>query len=117
MASVRNVGHTSTRGKILRKHHDFGGLPDEPITFSDHDFDPWEKMITALWVSVRSRGFSNLDEMRRLCEDLPPDVYDRGYNHARAEAMANILHERGVLSRTELAERMALLQDRIDATP
>ena len=102
-------------GGSLRRHHDFGGFPDEPIEFADHDFEPWEKMITAMWNAVRARGVSNLDEMRRLCEDLPPSVYDRGYNHARVEALANILHERGYVSRDELSERMNVIKARLES--
>jgi hypothetical protein len=98
----------------MRRYHDLGGEPDGPIDFTDHDAAPWEKMITALWGAARARGITNLDEMRRLVEDLPPDIYDRGYTECRAEAMRNILDERGLITRDEVANRMAEIKARLE---
>ena len=99
----------------MRRYHDLGGEPDGPIERVDHNAEPWEKMITALWGAARARGITNLDEMRRLVEDLPPDVYDRGYNQCRAEAMRNILDERGLITKEEVARRMAEIKVRLEA--
>ena len=90
-----------------------GGEPAGRVEKTTHDFAPWEKLITALLSAARARGVGNLDQMRRLVEDLPPDVYDRGYTQCRAEAMRAILVEHGAVTDAEIEARMAVLKERL----
>lgn len=99
----------------MQRHHDMGGLPAGPVEKTEHEFAPWEKMVTALLAAARARGVGNLDQMRRLVEDLPPDVYDRGYNECRVEALRGILVEHGIVTDTEIEDRVEQIKSRLTA--
>ena len=97
----------------MRRYHDVGGQPGDPLTFTSHDFKPWEKLVTGLLSSLRARGIGNLDQMRRLVEDLPPEVYDRGYVECRAESVRGIIEEHGAITHAEIDQRMAAIEKRL----
>ncbi len=45
--------------------HDIGGLPAGPVDTGDTEPEPWQKMITAIYGAMVSRGHGNAD-MRYL---------------------------------------------------
>ena len=94
--------------------HDIGGLAAGPIDTSDHDPEPWQKMITAVYGALVSRGYSNVDEMRRTLEGLPQEQYDQPYYERWIESIRLIMVEKGVVSEAEIAERIDALSK---ATP
>lgn len=96
----------------MRGQHDLGGLPAGPIDISDHDAEPWAKLITAIVGALRSRGYGSTDEMRRYLEGLPEDVYHQPYFERWAEALGNMLEDRGLVSRQEVEDRMAQIAAR-----
>ena len=98
---------------MMRRYHDVGGQPAGRVEKTTHDFAPWEKLITALLSAARARGVGNLDQMRRLVEDLPPEVYDRGYVQSRAEALRGIMDEHGAITHDEIEARMAAIKERL----
>lgn len=99
--------------KSMRGPHDIGGLPAGPIDTSHHDEADWHRMATALNMALgpSKRGLVRVDERRRATEDL--DDYDRlGYFDRSVQAGANLLVEKGVLTRGEIAGRMAEIKAR-----
>jgi hypothetical protein len=94
----------------MKRHHDLGGDPGEPMDLSVHPAEPWAKLITATMGALRSRGYLTIDEMRRSIEDLPPEVYDQAYFVRWAEALTNLLDEKGLVPRAEVTARMDQLR-------
>lgn len=99
----------------MRGQHDLGGLAAGPIEIADHDPAPWEKLVMALFQSLRSRGHLTVDELRRALEDLPADEYAKPYFERWSEAIANILEEKGLATRAEISARMDALREKLDA--
>ncbi len=77
------------------------------VDTSAHDTEPWAKLITATVSALRSRGYSSIDEMRRYLEGLPEEVYNQPYFERWAEALCNMLEDKGIVSRQEVEDRMA----------
>ena len=90
--------------------HDIGGLPAGPMIIEDHEMEPWFKLLNAIAGSLRSRGHTSIDEMRRCLESLPQEVYDRGYAERWSEALCDLLEEKGVLTKAEVLERIKQLR-------
>ncbi len=100
---------TQTRGP-----HDIGGLPAGPIDPSHHDEADWHKMATAVNMALgpSQRGLIRVDERRRASEDLGDDYARLGYFDRSVQGGANLLVEKGVLTRDEIARRMAEIRAR-----
>ena len=98
-----------------RGQHDLGGLPAGPIDIADHAALPWEKLVMALFQSLRSRGHLTVDELRRALEDLPPEQYAQPYFERWSEAIANILEEKGLATRAEISARIDDLRAKLEA--
>jgi hypothetical protein len=96
-----------------RRTHDMGGLPAGPIDPSHHGEADWHKMATALNMALgpNKRGLMRVDERRRCTEDLG-DYLDLGYFDRGVLAGANLLIEKGVLTRDEIDGRMAEIKAR-----
>ena len=62
--------------------------------------------MNAIAGSLRSRGHTSIDEMRRCLESLPQEVYDRGYAERWSEALCNLLEEKAVLTKAEVLQRI-----------
>ncbi len=90
-----------------RRTHDMGGLPAGPIDTSHHAEAGWHKMATALNMALgpAKRGLMRVDERRRATEDLG-DYAELGYFDRSVQAGANLLIEKGVLTRNEIDRRM-----------
>lgn len=91
-----------------RRIHDMGGLPAGPIDTSHHGEAQWHRMATALNMALgpSQRGLMRVDERRRATEDLD-DYLDLGYFDRSVQAGADLLIEKGVLTRDEIERRMA----------
>jgi hypothetical protein len=101
----------------MQRYHDMGGQPGEPIDTADHLTEPWAKTLTAIFDALRAQGLSRLDELRRHIEDLAPEDYDRPYFERQAEAICNLLEEKGFTSRTAIKARMAAIKAQLEARP
>ena len=98
-----------------RRHHDMGGLEAGPVDQSEHDKAPWEKRVDALMrlLSDQERRLIRVDELRRAIEDLGPDVYDRySYYERWMSAITELMLEKGVITVSELGDRMAVVEAR-----
>ncbi len=94
----------------MRRQHDLGGVEAGPIDTSSTPTAPWAKLITATVGALRERGLTTVDEMRRSLEDLPGEQYDRSYFERWAEALCDLLEEKGLLTEDEVTTRMAALR-------
>ncbi len=95
-----------------------GGRPAGPVSRHEHEIEPWEKRIEALvrCLQLRERPVLTVDELRRHIEELPPNSYDSlSYYEKWIAALANLLLEKGVLTRDELDARIAAVKAK--ATP
>jgi Nitrile hydratase beta subunit len=99
----------------MRRYHDLGGQPAGPIDTSDHNTEPWTKTLTAIVGALRAQGLSRVDELRRHIEDLAPQDYDRSYFERWAEAICDLLEEKGLTSRAEIEARMAVIKSALEA--
>ena len=104
-----------------RRHHDMGGLTDEPVVPSGaHDFLPWEKRVDAIkaLLSDDKRNLLTTDEMRRGIEELGAEAYER-YNYYErwiSSITNNMLHKK-VFTVDELGRKMAEIEARQDNKP
>ena len=99
----------------IRRHHDMGGLPADPVQETEHEYEVWEKRVDAI-IKLLSRPQTALmssDLMRRGIEDLGPDVYDNlSYYERWITSTTNILLEKGVITVDELGRKMAEVEER-----
>jgi nitrile hydratase len=100
--------------------HDLGGMhgfgpverePDEPVFHA-----PWEAAVLAMMRAAWSRGCFNLDEFRHGIERMAPAHYLRAsYYEKWLDGISRLLIEKGVVSASELAARVAFFEARPDA--
>ena len=97
----------------MRRHHDMGGEPGEPIERHEHDMAAWEKRVDAVLRVLLAKGVLSLDELRRGVEELGPGAYDElSYFERWISSISNLLVEKGVLKVQELGEAIAAVQRR-----
>lgn len=99
----------------MQRQHDMGGMPGGPIDLSEHEAEPWAKLITAIRGALGEHDLMRVDELRRSLEDLPKAQYDRPYFERWAEAMCDLMEEKGLLSRAEVEQRMAAIRKRSES--
>ena len=103
----------------MRATHDVGGLPASPIDQSEHRLSLSERRIDAMMQLLFDPGrkIFNIDEMRRAIESLPVEVYERyNYYERWVMAMEALVVEKGLLSRDEIAAKLAEVRARLAAS-
>lgn len=95
----------------FRGYHDIGGLPGGPVACVERDFEDWQKLSEAIRNALdQKHKLVSLDELRRAFESFGQELYETlGFYERRAEALAVLLDEKGVISRADLAARMDAL--------
>jgi hypothetical protein len=89
-----------------------GGRPAGPVGAGEHDLAPWEQVVEAMmWLlSLPDRGVLGIDQVRRVIEDLGPDVYDSlGYYERWIHALTQVLLETGTVTVADLARELEAL--------
>lgn len=101
----------------MRSHHDMGGQSAGPVEITEHDYDPWEKRVDALFsLLVQEKRLMRVDELRRGIEALEPSAYDNlTYYERWIASITNNLVEKGVLDQAEIDARIAEIEQRPDA--
>ena len=85
---------------------DIGGLPAGEVPREEVPQLFWEKHMIAMFNVLRLKGVLNLDELRRTVEAMRPDAYKAStFYGRRVDAMTDLLVEKGVIDREELAAR------------
>jgi hypothetical protein len=92
--------------------NDIGGLPGGPVDPSGGHVEPWEMLVTVVGMCLRERGINRIDEGRRASEDLGDDYHRLGYFERMAQGGANLLYEKGILTREEVEKRIAEIKAR-----
>jgi hypothetical protein len=92
--------------------NDIGGLPGGPVDPSGGHVEPWEMLVTVIGMVLRERGLIRVDEGRRSSEDLGDDYHRLGYFQRMAQCGANLLYEKGILTRAEVERRIEELKKR-----
>jgi hypothetical protein len=91
--------------------HDRGGWPDDtPIDREEHDLALWEQRTDAMMrlLSSPDRRIIRVDELRRAIESIEPEKYETyGYYQRWLTALEMLVVEKGVVTREELAARLA----------
>lgn len=96
-----------------RGYHDVGGQPAGPVDPSHEEELPWHMLSVALSNAIGSqgRGLVSVHEGRRAREELGEEVYNRlGYFERAIQVTANMLVEKGILTREEIERRIAELR-------
>lgn len=90
-----------------RRWHDMGGSEAGTIPSETHDFALWEKRVDALMVLCSGKGHFTVDGLRRALEDMGEAAYESmSYYERWIAAISQNLIEDGVVTQSELAERM-----------
>ena len=93
--------------------NDIGGLPGGPIDQRHHDAADWEYLLVALTTLLSQRQIRSVHELRRASEELGDDYNRLAYFERTAQATANLLYEKHVLNRDEVAARMDMIRRRL----
>lgn len=100
---------------MSRGYHDIGGDSAGPIPKQELPWLHWEKQVEAVrnLLGDGTRRVVSLDEMRRGFESFGADKYQRlSFYRRRLEAMIDILVEKQVISRAELAHEIEKVRAR-----
>ncbi len=92
--------------------HDLGGSPGGPIDKSQHETEDWERLADAVTIVLDKKGIKTTDEHRRAIESLGSELYEKlGYYERWIAATELLLVEKGILTREEIDERAAELEE------
>ena len=96
---------TTTDG---RRWHDMGGDAAGAIDPAEHDYALWEKRVDALMVIASGKGYSTVDGLRRVLEDMGPETFETmSYYERWIHSVTQNLMEAGVFTPGELGAKMA----------
>ncbi len=98
---------------VQRLPNDIGGLPAGPIERAEHELEPWEKRCHALADVLDFHKIINTEEKRRGVEALGAEMIAAlSYYERWAVAFANILFQKGIVTPSALARKMAEIEAR-----
>ncbi len=103
----------------MQKPHDIGGLEAGPIDRSEHDTAYWEWQIDAMIrLAMKAGLFTDFAELRDGIERLTPEDYETSTYYERwAKSLAYTLLDKGVVTETDLTDRIARIRARQAAGP
>jgi hypothetical protein len=104
---------------VSRLPNDIGGFEAGSVGREEHELLPWEKRCHALADVLDFKKIINTEEKRKGVEALGETLIGKlPYYERWIVAFANILFTKGILTPTELAEKMAQVEARFaDAVP
>lgn len=104
---------TSIEEFMHRLPNDVGGQPSPRFERVEHELQPWEKRCHALADVLDYHKLISTEEKRRGVEALGAEMVGRlNYYQRWATAFAVLLFQKGVLTPTELAEKMRAVEER-----
>jgi len=107
----------STEDFVSRLPNDIGGFEAGSVLRVEHALEPWEKRCHALADVLDFRKIINTEEKRKGVEALGEALIGKlPYYERWIVAFANIAFTKGILTPTELAEKMAEVQARHPAS-
>ena len=93
--------------------NDIGGLPGGPIDRRHHEPADWEKLVVALNAVLARLRLRTAHKSRRVIEELGDNYNRLAYFERTAQALANLMYEKGALRRDEVAARMDAIRKRL----
>ena len=103
---------------MRRLPNDVGGQSAPAFQRIEHELKPWEKRCHALADVLDFHKIISTEEKRRGVEALGSEMIGRlGYYERWLAAFAVILFQKGLLTPTELAEKMAVVENRFRTGP
>ena len=90
--------------------HDLGGSPGGPVDKSQHEVEDWERLADAVTIALDIKGIKTTDEHRRAIESLE-NYRALGYYERWVAATEKLLVEKGILTREEVDERSAEIEN------
>jgi len=104
--------------KAPRGYHDLGGRPGGPIEETEHVLAPWEKRVDAMSLLLSAAKVGKqvvyVDERRNKIETMGEDQYTSlQYYELWMQSVAEVLYDKGILTRDEVAARMAEVRARL----
>jgi len=78
-----------------------------------HEPADWEKLVVALNAVLSRRRWRTVHESRRAIEELGDDYNRLAYFERTAQALANLMYEKGALHRDEVSARMDAIRKRL----
>lgn len=98
----------------MKGYHDIGGEQAGRVERFEEPWLYWQKLSEALRnvLGDARRNLVSVDEVRRVFETFGTEKYNLGFYERRAEAMASLLVEKGVLSWPAIEARMAEIAGR-----
>lgn len=101
------------RADPARQWHDMGGLDSGPVSRDEHEYAFWEKRVDALMVIASGKGIVNVDQLRRVLEDMGENAFETmSYYERWIFAVNRMLIEAGVYTTDELASKLSQVQER-----
>jgi hypothetical protein len=98
---------------VTRLPNDIGGFSADRFHPADHMLEPWEKRCHALADVLDYHKIVNTEEKRCGVEALGAETIDRlSYYERWIVAFANILFRKQLLTPTELALKMSVVEGR-----
>ena len=99
---------------LNRGPQDIGGEPAGPVDTTDHGMRFWERQANAFRSTVQATGITCTDELRRAAEDLGDEYAKLQYFEITTRAMRTVLIEKGLITESELAAKMAKIRSRFN---
>jgi hypothetical protein len=110
---------TAPMSKAKRRTSDVGGLPAGPIDRSDHEPEPWQKLLHAFVMSAGAGGLNIMvnPEFRRTREDIHDVATYESFKYFErwTRTFVHVLEEKGVMTRAEVAARAEEIKRRLKA--
>jgi hypothetical protein len=94
-----------------RGRQDIGGDEAGPVDTIDHGMKFWERQANGLRSVLSKKQIVRTDELRRAAEDLP-NYSKLEYFEITTSALRTLLLEKGLISESELAVKMAEVRAR-----
>jgi hypothetical protein len=106
-------------GESMRRlPNDVGGQSSPAFQRVDHELKPWEKRCHTLADILDFHKIISTEGKRRGVEALGAEMIGRlGYYERWLTAFAVILFQKGLLTPTQLAEKMVVLENRFRTDP
>lgn len=103
----------SSEGLVKRLPNDVGGEAGGKIERIEHELLPWEKRCHALADVLDFHKIINTEEKRRGVEALGSEMIGKlSYYERWIVAFANILFQKGILTPSDIATKMAEVEAR-----
>ena len=97
-----------------RGPQDIGGDAAGPVDTVDHGMKFWERQANGLRSVLQRKKVLRTDELRRAAEELGPRYSQLQYFEITTSALRTVLVEKGLITESELEDKMKEVRARFD---